>query len=86
MTAQQQPAHERRRGEPAIPQDVDTLLTMEQRMALRQIESFGWELAFVRHPLFQETTVIVTRRLDESYAILTRNGDLDVNSDLVIRH
>ena len=82
----QQPSYERRKGQPAIPDDLDELLTLEQRMGLAQIESFGWELAFVRHPPFQETTVIVTRPLDQSYAVLTGEGELDFSPDLVIRH
>jgi len=81
-----QPNHERRRGEPAIPKDLNSLLTAEQRMALSQVESFGWRLAYVRHPLFQDTTIIVTRPHDGGYATLTEHGELEFSPDLEIRH
>lgn len=86
MPRHAQPDYERRCGQPPIPDNIDSLLSAEQRMVLSQIESFGWELAFVRHPLFQETTVVVTRRMDGSYASLSQQGELEFSPDLEIRH
>lgn len=86
MQKQPRPAYERRRGDPPIPNNLDELLTPEQRHGLRQVESFGWRLAFVRHPLFQETTVIVTRPDNSAYACITEHGDLEFSPELVIRH
>lgn len=86
MQKSPRPSYERRRGDPAVPENVDELLTPEQRHGLRQVESFGWRLAFVRHPLFQETTVIVTRPDNSAYASITKSGDLEFDPELVIRH
>lgn len=78
---------ERRRGLPPIPDQLDILLTSAQRLGLDQAVSFGWELAFVRHPQFQElTTVVVTRDHGQTYATITVEGELEFSPDLLIRH
>ncbi|RMG34521.1 MAG: hypothetical protein D6720_09110 [Gammaproteobacteria bacterium] len=86
MRKQAHPSYERRRGEPAIPENLDEFLTPQQRHGLRQVESFGWRLAFVRHPLFQEPTVVVARPGDNAYASITPDGDLEFDPLLAIRH
>ena len=78
---------ERRRGMPPIPERLNSLLTPAQRLGLDQAVSFGWELAFVRHPQFQElATVVVTRDQGGTYATITVDGELEFSPDLLIRH
>ena len=77
---------DRRRGGPAVPQHLDTLLSVEQRMGLRQVENFGWRLAFVRHPPF-ETPLAVVEKFDRSaYAVINEEGELEFSPDLKVRH
>lgn len=76
---------ERRQGAPAIPQGVENYLSPEQIRGLHQLESFGWELAFVRRPLFLEAVAVVVNASQQSHAILDRNGELDFNGGLVLR-
>jgi hypothetical protein len=76
---------ERRRGTAAIPDDVDAMLTDLQRMTLRQIDSFGWRLQFVRRPLFQDVTVVVGHQDSGALAVLDVDGHLDKESGLTPR-
>jgi hypothetical protein len=78
---------ERRLGLPPVPEALDTLLTSAQRQGLDQAISFGWELVFVRHPLFQDfATVVVTRDHGGTYATISADGELEFNPDLPVRH
>ena len=76
---------ERRRREPAVPANLDSLLSTDQLRSLHQIESFGWELAFVRRPLFQDPVPILHSKETGRYALLSQDGEIEYNSDLVIR-
>lgn len=80
------PSTERRHGEPAIPNDLDSLLTPAQRHTLEQAESFGWRLAYVRHPLFQTPMVIIARDDDGAFASINEAGELEFSPGLVLRH
>lgn len=79
-------SRERRLGQPAVPDDVGSLLTSQQRQALYQVTSFGWRLAFVRHPLLEDPTIVVTPDGGASYAIITLDGELEFNNELRVRH
>jgi hypothetical protein len=65
-----------RRGEPAIPSNYQRLLTDAQKIALKELRSFGWKLAFVRQPRFKPTEVILEHSVGK-YSLLKENGELD---------
>ena len=75
----------RRRGEPAIPQNKDELLNTEQHDGLRKLEQFGWELKFLRRPQFEAREVVLVYSDETSYAILAEDGTLDQKTELGIR-
>jgi len=50
---------EKRRGDSPVPDNLEDYLNGEQMTALRQIQAFGWELKFVRRPLFQEPIAVI---------------------------
>lgn len=79
-------SQERRRGEPPIPAEMDSLLTSSQQQGLDQVMSFGWQLAFIRHPMLQDVTVVVTPDGGETYAKITSEGELEFDPDLRVRH
>lgn len=86
MHPQRHASRERRHGAPPIPDELNRLLTSQQQQALDQAESFGWELAFVRHPLLEDPTVIVTPDGGATYATITADGELEFSPDLTVRH
>jgi hypothetical protein len=55
-------------------------------MGLRQVENFGWRLAFVRHPPFETPLAVVEKYDHSAYAVINEEGELEFNPDLKVRH
>ena len=69
----------KRRGEPAIPTDADSLMTYEQKTALQNLEGFGWELSVLRRPKFEPVEVVLQH--SEGYHLrLQPSGELDYDN------
>ena len=77
---------ERRGRMPSIPEDYRSMLNVEQQNALRNVENFGWEVAFVRRPMFQVPTVVVSSPDHQHYAVLEPDGEVNMHPEIVIRH
>jgi hypothetical protein len=80
------PERERRHDQPTSSRSLERLLNADQLATLRSLESFGWELKFVRLPLFQDPVPIVFDGSRERFAILKADGTLDADPRLDIRH
>jgi len=78
--------HERRRGVSAIPLNVREFLSEGQRRVLCQIEGFGWELAFIRRPLFQDPITIIRNSEASVFSVLEEDGTINTDPDVLIRH
>jgi hypothetical protein len=50
---------EKRKGDKPVPDRLEEVLNEMQMLALHKIEGFGWQLRFVRKPLFQEPVPVV---------------------------
>lgn len=81
-----QDSHERRHGVCPIPLNLNAFLNEEQRCVLGQIENFGWQLAFVRRPLFQEPMVVIKNADGSNFSVLEKDGTIDPEPPIVIRH
>lgn len=80
-------SHRERRGdESPIPLNLREFLNENQRSTLRKIESFGWHLAFVRRPLFQEPVAVIANTDDSTYSVLEKDGSINSDADLFLRH
>ena len=77
---------ERRGRTPPIPSGFEAMLNQDQKNALRNVENFGWQMAFVRRPLFDEPIFVVASPDHQRYAILESNGEVNMTPDIVIRH
>jgi len=76
-----------RRREPAARSGHLRLqLNEAQRATLNELERFGWELKFIRRPLFQESVPVVFDRERKAYAALRPDGTLDDRPAFDIRH
>jgi hypothetical protein len=68
---------------------LDQFLNTEQILALRQVESYGWHLEFVRRPLFQDPTIVVMgpggKPGGKPVGTLEKDGSINQNPDIVIR-
>ena len=60
-------------------------LNDSQLATLSSLETFGWELKFVRKPLFQEPVPIVFDGSREHFAVLEADGTLNEEPEITIR-
>lgn len=77
--------NEKRKGEPPVPSGLEGVLSPDQLMTLRQIENFGWQVAFVRRPLFQQSIIVVSSTDKRKVGVLEDNGQLNLQPEIRIR-
>lgn len=77
---------EKRMGQEPVPNNYAEYLTEMQQMALKRIENFGWQLKFIRRPLFQTPMVVVENAIGRNIGVLEESGEINLKSDqLVLR-
>ena len=76
---------ERRGKMPPVPENICALLNQHQKDALREVENQGWRLAFVRRPILDDPMVVVTDQDRSRYAVVERNGHINVNAPIQLR-
>lgn len=76
---------EKRKGEKPIPDNLNKLLNPIQMAALRQIEGFGWQLRFVRRPLFQDPVPVVYSADGTKIGLLEEDGRLNMEVEIKVR-
>lgn len=69
----------------AIPDKYLSVLTKEQKISLSNLEFFGWKIWFIRQPLFLEPQVLLINEESGLYGLLTKNGELDLDTRIHIR-
>ena len=76
---------EKRKGEPPVPDNAIEMLNQLQVRALRQIENFGWQLHFIRRPLFQNPVPVLIDAAGNKLGVLEEDGRLNLQPDLMVR-
>lgn len=76
---------ERRNAEQDNRIRLRALLNEDQRTTLAELERFGWELKFVRRPLFQPSIPVVFDADRRTYAVLEVDGKLNEQPGFEIR-
>ena len=76
---------ERRKGDKSIPDNLEGTLNEAQLIALPTLERFGWELRFVRRPLFQEAVPVVCNAEGTMVGVLEEDGRLNLQLAVEIR-
>ncbi|MCW9024208.1 MAG: hypothetical protein OQK73_05955 [Gammaproteobacteria bacterium] len=76
---------EKRKGETPIPDHVKDYLNEAQLGELHKIEGFGWELKFIRRPLFLEKVAVVINPEGNSIGILEEDGRLNLEPNIDLR-
>lgn len=76
---------ERRRVSTQMHSALARELNETQKQTLRELERFGWELKFVRRPLFQAPIPVVFDGDRKTFAVLEADGTLNENPGFVIR-
>lgn len=86
VTFEDTAVEERRGNKQAVPDNIMALLTQDQSVALRKIENFGWQLAFMRQPLFESPVTVVRSPDGKRHAVLLEDGELDMAPPIQLRH
>lgn len=60
-------------------------LNEEQRMTLNELERFGWNLKFIRRPLFQPSIAVIFDSDRKCFAVLEPDGTINENPGITIR-
>lgn len=76
---------EKRKGDKPVPDNMKDYLNDAQMAELRKIERFGWELWFIRRPLFQDPVVVVANPDGSSIGVLEDDGRLNLDPDIKLR-
>lgn len=76
---------EKRERKKPLPPNVKKFLNDAQQSQLSTIEGFGWNLKFIRRPLFQNPVVVVVSPDGHSVGILEDDGRLNLEPDIEIR-
>ena len=77
--------NERRKGMEPVPENFESLLSEAQLNTLRSIGRFGWQLHFIRRPLFQDTVTVLISGDGIKCAVLEKNGRINEQANLDIR-
>jgi len=77
---------ERRKVVKPLPATVNRGLNALQAATLAELEHFGWQLKFVRRPLFQPIVPVVVDPQRTHYAVLRADGTLDEHPKITLRH
>ncbi|MGB5304845.1 MAG: hypothetical protein WBO57_01225 [Gammaproteobacteria bacterium] len=77
--------NDKRHNKTAIPGNLEELLNSAQQYALRQIENFGWQLEFVRQPVFQDPVAVVVNSKGDQIGILEADGRINMQADITLR-
>jgi hypothetical protein len=80
-----EPKTNRRNSDAKNKARLRTLLNEDQRLVLADLERFGWELKFVRRPLFQASIPVVFDADRKTWAVLEADGTLNTSPGFDIR-
>lgn len=76
----------RREGQAAIPSKLDQMLSFDQIQTLHRVENFGWELQFVRRPLFQPAQPVLKHHDSARVALIDEEGGFEIDPAIELRH
>ena len=77
---------ERRAGNIAVTKETIGYLSQQQLCTLNRLERFGWNLKFVRHPLFQDVTAVINNPETSDLAIIEGDGTFNKDHGLFFRN
>jgi len=76
---------EKRKNLAPVPDNLERLLNVQQIRSLHQIENFGWQLHFVRRPMFQDPVVVIVSAEGDRFGTLEADGRIEIRSQFDLR-
>ena len=77
--------NDKRTGKNAIPEPLYKLLNNKQLESLKSLSDEGWEVCFVRKPLFGLRIIVLHNPVENEYAVLNEDGSIDTGPELKVR-
>ena len=68
-----------------VPESLDGVLNENQLLTLSKMEGFGWSIAFIRRPLFQDIVPVLLHPDNEILGTLEDDGALNTQPDIEFR-
>ena len=76
---------DRRKKQDPIPGNLERILNKIQMTTLLQLESIGWQLWFVRRPLFQPVMPVIYNPSYSFTAIIEEDGSSNIDHGMTFR-
>jgi hypothetical protein len=76
---------DKRKGEKAIPDNVEDYLNALQQEILEKLETHGWALKFVRRPPDSPPTIVIEDTKGKEIGVLEEDGAINYESGILIR-
>jgi len=77
---------ERRIEERQTQDDLKRMLNKQQMNKLRQMETTGWKILFIRNHLFEPMVTALSHLEDGSIVVLEEDGSINQEHDINIRN
>ncbi|MDO3388277.1 hypothetical protein QWI17_20695 [Gilvimarinus sp. SDUM040013] len=77
---------DKRCGQAAVPANAAVFLNDLQVLALSHMECFGWQLMFIRRPLFQDPIAVVVDDQGTKVGVLESDGQVNLEPNIQLRH
>ena len=78
-------AIEKRNGQPAVPDNIAIYLTVKQERALLKLCSHGWQLLFIRRPLFREARPVLVNQRRHLFGVVGSDGHIINHAHVELR-
>ncbi|MGD8629668.1 MAG: hypothetical protein PVH38_02315 [Gammaproteobacteria bacterium] len=78
-------AKEQRIGVPPVPDNLEETLNEAQIFTLKRMENYGWELKFIRRPLFQDVLPVLYHVDSNEIGVLEDDGSVNMQRDINVR-
>ena len=76
---------EKRKGEKAVPENVDDYLNTLQREILTVVNKYNWNLKFIRRAAGKSPIIVIENKDGQQVGVLEDNGAINYESGIVIR-
>jgi len=76
---------DKRKKRQAIPDNLRQILTPAQARTLEDITKLGWQLKFVRQPMFLEPVPVVSNASNDQIGVLDPDGKISIDSEFTLR-
>ena len=76
---------ERRSEGNQVPESLDDVLNEAQLLTLSKLEGFGWRLAFIRRPVFQDIVPVLVHPDNGISGTLEDDGAFNTQPDIEFR-